>query len=1058
VIFLEALLALVGLVVAFLVLVSPILALVAFVRAGRASREADRLRSELTTLEARLNVVVRRLNDRLGATPAEAPLARPAAEPVAVPPTATEQAAAPAPLPVVPPAELAAQPRTAAPPRAPEAPVPPRAPEAAPVAPVAAESAPQPAAEPGPRPPAPPPAPPRPARPAPAAPAAPAFDWESLLGVKGAAIVGAIAVVIAGILLAKLAIDAGLLTPELRVAMLIVAGVGSLLGAEFSLRRGYETQANAVSGAGIALLYAGLFAGHGLYGILPLAPTFGMMVLVTFVAGLLAIRYDAWFTAVLGLLGGFATPVALSTGHDNPVGLFSYILLLNLGLGAMAIRKRWHGLVLLGLACTFLIEAGWFARFMAPEKMLIALLSFGALGLLYALLPLLAKEQEDAPMLQLGAAGGAVPFLFGLLIAGQARYAGEWPLLFGFLGLLEAALLAVGVLRERKALLLAGSFATALTLPLWAAQGLSSSRLLGPTLAAIVLALIPNAASRLARWLGREAGLAGEVAGAVGAAGLGLFALVLVGKDLGVPPWPFLLLLVALVAILVERTGEDRLPGLAVVFPALLAGLTQLWFFRSTGGDDLTLHLALPLLLTIALSLLAGWRADAPVNANEDEAGVVVSALGGLAGLFLCLAQRELGNQPLPLFAALAVGCGLLLVSALRRDWPWLLPLAMAGAALHVTLWQAAYFEPADLLLVLPVQVLFYLAFLALPFLARGSLAFTWRERRAPWIASALAGPAFFLALHDAVSRGWGKGWIGLLPLLMAALTLLALAGVSRRFAPRSAIDTVGAALQLRWLALFAAVALGLVAVAIPLQLDRQWITVAWALQAAAVFRLYDRLPHPGLKVFGAVLFAAVGARLLLNPEVARYQDGGLPILNWLLYTYGVPALCCLFGAAFLRRAEARLGRDEGRLPDAVSLLGLLLVFALCNVEVDHAFRDQAGSARDLARSAAWALYAVGLLVVGVWRQIKSLRWLSLGFLLLTVAKVFLYDLSNVTGVYRIFSFLGLGVSLILVSLFYQRFVFGGRSASGSTMGPAAGPRPEAQPVRTGPADQEESR
>jgi len=57
-------------------------------------------------------------------------------------------------------------------------------------------------------------------------------------------------------------------------------------------------------------------------------------------------------------------------------------------------------------------------------------------------------------------------------------------------------------------------------------------------------------------------------------------------------------------------------------------------------------------------------------------------------------------------------------------------------------------------------------------------------------------------------------------------------------------------------------------------------------------------------------------------------------------------------------------------------------------------------------------------------RGVRELRYLSLGFLLLTVGKVFLYDLANVGGIYRVFSFLGLGISLILVSLFYQRFVF----------------------------------
>jgi uncharacterized membrane protein len=106
-------------------------------------------------------------------------------------------------------------------------------------------------------------------------------------------------------------------------------------------------------------------------------------------------------------------------------------------------------------------------------------------------------------------------------------------------------------------------------------------------------------------------------------------------------------------------------------------------------------------------------------------------------------------------------------------------------------------------------------------------------------------------------------------------------------------------------------------------------------------------------------------------------------------------------------------------------------VFWLINLQI--ADYDSAGRyveldlsrhlARDLTRSCAWGLYALVLLGVGLWRTIRGLRLVSLGFLLLTVAKVFLYDLGQLTGLYRIVSFLALGLSLIVVSLLYQRFV-----------------------------------
>ena len=80
--------------------------------------------------------------------------------------------------------------------------------------------------------------------------------------------------------------------------------------------------------------------------------------------------------------------------------------------------------------------------------------------------------------------------------------------------------------------------------------------------------------------------------------------------------------------------------------------------------------------------------------------------------------------------------------------------------------------------------------------------------------------------------------------------------------------------------------------------------------------------------------------------------------------------------------------------------------------------------AQDLTMSLAWGVYALVLLAVGVVRDVSGLRWVSLFILILTIGKVFLYDLGQLQDLFRVMSLLGLAVSLILVSLAYQRFVF----------------------------------
>ncbi len=886
--------------------------------------------------------------------------------------------------------------------------------------------------------------------PAPAAepPPKPSFDWEALLGVRGAAWLGAIAFVIAASLFLKYAFDNDLITPPMQVALIILAGIGMLVGSEFGLRKGYAVTANALCGAGVAVLYAGFFAAHGVYHLLGILPTFAFMALVTVVACLLAVRHDSIFIAVLGLLGGFATPIVLSTGEDKPIGLFSYILLLDVGLLWVAVRRQWNAIVLLSLAATFAVEIGWFHKFMTPEKMLLGVGIFTLFGLLYLALPLAAKKADASTTLRAAMIGGLAPFLFAFYMAGQRTYAFEWPLLFGFIACLDAALLFIALARQQVWLALSGAVATALTLFVWSTQALATSNVWGASLSALGLCalfnVLPRAARRFAPVMALEAREILEATGLIAGGGLALFTCVLVGENFGQPPWVFLCLLAAMAAMVFERGGVHGLRFVPPVGGIVLGLLVQFWFFRGTSGPSLLRNLSVPLLLALGWSLASAWRQSrertgSRSRADVHEAGAVATTLIAAAGLFGCLDTAELGSDPWPLLLALAFLTVLLLGSGLRRDWSWLVLVGLGVSAGLATAWHFSYFHASDVAVVLPIYGLFYLAFLVLPFAMPKTLVPRWPHRLWPWLASGLSGPLFFLVLYQATVAACGKSFIGVLPVAMAGLSVAALARVLKRFAADGGEEA--RASRLRNIALFAAVALGFVSVAIPLQLDRQWITLGWALEAAAVWWLYRRVPHAGLKYFGAALFAVVSARLLLNPEVLHYQERGLPILNWILYTYGVAALCCLTGARWLHSVERDRMSDSERaffyngrfgLAPVVGFLGLILIFALINLEIADYFASgrylefqwERRYDRDLTTSVAWGLYALTLLVAGMWRQIKPLRFISLGFMLLTIGKVFLYDLSSLTGLHRILSFLGLAVALIAVSLLYQRFVF----------------------------------
>ena len=198
----------------------------------------------------------------------------------------------------------------------------------------------------------------------------PGFDWEELIGVRLFSWAAGIALAVAAIFFLRSSIQHGWLQPPVQLAIGLVVGVGLLVGCELKAARRYAVTANALDGSAIVILFSTFFATYRPWHLIENpAVVFAPLALVTVVAVLLSIRRDSVFIALLGLVGGFSTPALLSTGQDNPFGLFGYLLLLNAGLGWVAYRKRWPLLVGLSLLFTTLYQWSWVATFLAPGKL-----------------------------------------------------------------------------------------------------------------------------------------------------------------------------------------------------------------------------------------------------------------------------------------------------------------------------------------------------------------------------------------------------------------------------------------------------------------------------------------------------------------------------------------------------------------------------------------------------------------------------------------------------------------------------------------------------------------
>jgi uncharacterized membrane protein len=215
----------------------------------------------------------------------------------------------------------------------------------------------------------------------------------------------------------------------------------------------------------------------------------------------------------------------------------------------------------------------------------------------------------------------------------------------------------------------------------------------------------------------------------------------------------------------------------------------------------------------------------------------------------------------------------------------------------------------------------------------------------------------------------------------------------------------------------------------VPVQFEKEWITLGWALEGMALCWLYRRLPHSGLRCVGWGLLAVAFVRLALNPAVLQYHARGtVPVWNWYLYTYGIVAACLFVGARLL--VEPR-GTDWSRRgAPALYAGGTILAFLLVNIEIaDYfakgptlTFQFSGDFARDMTYSITWSLFALLMLVVGVVRRLPAVRYAGMALLGVTVLKLFFHDLVRLSALYRIGAFLGVAVISILASVLYQRF------------------------------------
>jgi uncharacterized membrane protein len=209
------------------------------------------------------------------------------------------------------------------------------------------------------------------------------------------------------------------------------------------------------------------------------------------------------------------------------------------------------------------------------------------------------------------------------------------------------------------------------------------------------------------------------------------------------------------------------------------------------------------------------------------------------------------------------------------------------------------------------------------------------------------------------------------------------------------------------------AIAVVFLTLAIPLQFVGFRITILWSLEAAALAWLAKQFGHPRFQISAWLLFAAVFLRLFANAVTFETV-----FFNGRLLTFAVAAASLWIAAHFALSKKSR---------SVTYGTGHMILWWALAMEVSG-WAQRTAEPRDVANisdtgiSILLAVYALALVVAGVAARSALNRILGLGLMALAIAKLYLFDVWQLSRGFRITAFLALGGLLLLVSYLYSRF------------------------------------
>ncbi len=412
------------------------------------------------------------------------------------------------------------------------------------------------------------------------------------------------------------------------------------------------------------------------------------------------------------------------------------------------------------------------------------------------------------------------------------------------------------------------------------------------------------------------------------------------------------------------------------------------------------------------------WRRDAELLA-------LYAILGGVSTPLLVSTG---GNHEITLFSYLLILDLAVLALVVLKPWSRLLFVAFWSTAFFVFGWWVSYYTQ-DLAVRTALFVgCFFVIFALAPRLVR--VDFAEPDRLSGWdhlavvvlplVNACLGFSAFYALLNWATESGYGS-WLAV---GFAVFYLLLLRLPSRGMLRASPALLSG---------LHLAIAVVFLTIAIPLKTHGRWLTIGWLVEGAALVWLAGRFGQRLLQVLALFcLVLGLLALVTVNPVA-----GTMPIFNQRFGTYAVAIAVFALVGWLARKSGGEQRPPEPPVPwlglaagSVLVMNGLILLAVSLEIHSYWWLLRWRGVLAETHRyhiyaqfsySAFFMLFGAALLAVGFWRRSSFLRWQSLVLLAVTIAKVFLVDITRLSQGLRIVSFLGLGALLLVVSFAYQR-------------------------------------